>query len=344
MTVTEQDVLDVLRQIETGEVTLTAQIDPQIQTKGDIPYKASNGWTIEVSNWSGEFSGIGKIILPDGTILDDEFLDKHMPNVQLYFPEKEVEWRCYGMKPIIVGYIYRPIDKIGLFENCQDGQIISTAERKPPYIIVNDSLETTLAANWPGKLLLAQVLDPLEPQDHSGPYTRCFSVKLVWEMKTERLFGEHGSKIETVIHYASRLEASHVLRLAKSRSGGGRAITSEGWHRWMAEREVFDRDPDRDMGGVVNLGNRSKKSPIGDGLSLIHRKVWESALREIGDAAFEEDEEEKWLIPPWSDAVGALMEAAWGLGAPHLFSAAEIETLLKGWSQREPMGALNGDK
>lgn len=243
-----------------------------------------------------------------------------------------------GMKRNIMGYIYRPIDKIGLFEIAQAGQIITKAERDPPFIVVDHSLQDTLAANWPGRLFRAEVLDVLDPQDHRGNYTRCFSVKILEELETDCLFGEFGSNIEIILQYASTLETPQALRLADCRSEGGKAITSDGWHRWMAERDVFDRDPNRDMGGVVNIGNRSKKSPIGDGLSLIHRKVWESAEREIGEAGFEEDEEERWMLPPWSDAAGALLEAAWALGAPHLFSEAEIETLLEGWTHRMPKG------
>lgn len=96
--ITEQEVLAFLVQIETGEVTLLPQIDPQAHIKSDSPYKASNGWVIEISNWSGQFSGISEIILPSGEVLDVDFLDTHMPEVDLYFPDPEVEWRAYGMR------------------------------------------------------------------------------------------------------------------------------------------------------------------------------------------------------------------------------------------------------
>ena len=75
----EDDVLGVLKQIETGCVTLVPDHDPQEHIKGDILYRASNGWTIEASNWSGEFAGIVEIGLADGSILDIDHLDRHMP-------------------------------------------------------------------------------------------------------------------------------------------------------------------------------------------------------------------------------------------------------------------------
>jgi hypothetical protein len=78
--ISEQEVLAFLAQIETGEVTLLPQLDPQVHIKSGIPYKASNDWIIEMSNWSGEFSGISETTLPSGEILDDDFLETHMQN------------------------------------------------------------------------------------------------------------------------------------------------------------------------------------------------------------------------------------------------------------------------
>ena len=96
--ISEQEVLAFLEQIETGEVTLVPQLDPQVHIKGDIPYKASNSWCIEISNWSGQFSGISEIILPSGEVLDVGFIDTHMPKVALYFPDPDIEWQVYRMK------------------------------------------------------------------------------------------------------------------------------------------------------------------------------------------------------------------------------------------------------
>lgn len=96
--ITEEEVLSVLHQIELGEVTLTPNVDPKIQFKGDVLFTASNGWKIEVSNWSGQFSGIVEIILPGGQVLDDDFLQKHLQSVCQYFPAPEIEWRAYRMR------------------------------------------------------------------------------------------------------------------------------------------------------------------------------------------------------------------------------------------------------
>jgi len=54
-----------------------------------------------------------------------------------------------------------------------------------------------------------------------------------------------------------------------------------------------------------------------------------------GDAAFNEDEDDIWLVSPWREAASAMMDAAWALGAPELFSEDEREKLLQAWKARE---------
>jgi hypothetical protein len=88
------------------------------------------------------------------------------------------------------------------------------------------------------------------------------------------------------------------------------------------------------MRGVVTAAN-NLKSPVGHGLSLVHRVVSDAAERIDGAAAFEEDEEERWLIGPWADAGSAMLETVWGLGAPELFDVSEQEILLQAWNRRE---------
>ena len=238
------------------------------------------------------------------------------------------------MKKTIIGYIYRPMDKLGLFQNCSVGQIISKADDNPPWIIVHHSLDDTLAANWPGRLWRAEALGALDPQDHTGNYTRCVSVKIIKEVETEILFGEFGTRIEEILKFASTLQLQTAQHLVNSRHEEAKSITSEGWHRWIKTNGSVDRNPNDDMSGVVAIGGNARKSPIGHGLSLVHRCVREAAKRDMGETAFEEDDEGIWLIQPWSDAAGVLMEAAWAFGAPDLFNQLEIETLLEGWNQR----------
>ncbi len=239
------------------------------------------------------------------------------------------------MKKTIIGYIYCPIDELGLFQNCSAGQVISKADDNPPWIIVDHSLGDVVVAKWPGRLWRAQVCGALEPQGHTGNYTRCVSVKIIKEVEIEILFGEFGSKIEKILRFASTLQLPTAERLAAQRHEDVKGIISKGWHRWMKKNGIADEAADENMDGILMVGNGAHTSPIGHGLALVHSGVWESAQREIGGEAFEVGEDDIWLKPPWSNAVSALMEAAWALGAPEFFSSAEIEILLESWNQRE---------
>ncbi|WP_321489115.1 hypothetical protein [uncultured Hyphomonas sp.] len=330
---TEDEVMAVLRQIETGDVTLVLEQDPQEQIKGDILYRASNGWTIEVSNWSGEFAGIVEIGLPDGSILDMDHFDRHMPGVAEYFPDEDVAWRAYRMKAVETGFIYLSEGKLGRFADAEEGTTESNPSSEPPWIIVDHSLRDVTVARWPGRLWLAQVLERLEPQGHRGNYTRCTSVKIVREMPTHYLFGPYGEQVEQVLRFAGGLDRGGAERLASHRHPDAAELTAQGWHRWQALVTGTENTPDRDMRGVVRAAN-NLKSPVGHGLSLAHGAVWDAAERIDGAAAFEEDEDERRLIGPWAAAGSAMLETVWGLGAPELFDVPEREKLLRAWQKR----------
>ncbi len=215
--------------------------------------------------------------------------------------------------------------------------MIANPDREPPWIVAAHTLDDVHVARWPGRLWCAEVLDPLDPQNHRGNYTTCVSVRIIEELKTEILFGKFGAKVEGVLKFAATLTLPMAERLAGARSEHTKKITSDGLHRWMAKIDAFDRDPDKDLSGVVAIGGGSLKSPIGCGLSRVHSGVWDAAKREVGEAAIEEGENDIWLTQPWSDAAGALVDAAWAFGAPELFDELEIETLLQGWNQRGPV-------
>ncbi len=334
MSVTERDVLDILNQIEQGDLTLFPDVNPQEQIKGDILYRASNGWKIEVSNWSGAFGGIVEITLPNGQILDLEYLDAAMPNVAQYFPTNAVAWQAYHMRTVETGYVYESEDKPGPFETAHIGEIVANPTPEPPWLVVSHTLQDVTVARWPGRLWLAQVIERLEPQNHRGHYTRSIAVKLLKEMKTAHLFGLHGKDIEEILRYAKNLTPDDAEHLSTYSSEQARQLQEKGWNSWMHQTQGAEPSQNGHMIGVVAAGNGRSRSPIGHGLSLIHTCVWEAAKSSVGDVAFEEDEEECWLISPWSEAVGELMNAAWALGAPDLFTPEERERLLHAWTHR----------
>lgn len=331
--VTEDTVLMVLSRIETGNITLTPDEDPQIKTKGDILYRASNGWTIEVSNWSGEFAGIVEIGLPDGSVLDADCLEDRMPAVSLYFPDYETAWRIFGMKPIDCGFIYQSDDKMERFAGAKDGDVISNPDDQPPWIVVSNSLQDVTVARWPGRLWLAQVLRKLEPQGHRGNYVRCISVRLIRELSPHHLFGQHGEAVSRVLDYARKLSLAQAEQLAAERHDEAEQLAGEGWHRWQETVKKTPSDRSDDMRRVLVAAN-NLRAPTDYALSVAHSCVWEAARNAVGNAAFEEDDDEAWMITPWSEAFCAIAEAIWALGSPELFSDEEIQTLTQAWRMR----------
>ena len=329
----EVEILSVLKRIETGALTVTPDQDPQEQIKGDILFRVSNGWKIEVCNWSGEFGGIVEIITPDGQILDTDYLERHMPRVDDYYPEPDIADNAWGMKPVETGFIYVSDVKPGRLKDAKANDVISNPNAGPPWIVLYPKLRDVLVAHWPGKLWLVHVLERLEPQDHRGNYTRCISVKLIREMDTHNLFGAHGRAVETILRYATGLTRVKAQHLSANRHAEAKALQSAGWHRWQ---EQVTRKPTtirEDMSGVVKAAN-NLTSPVGYGLSLAHGGVWDSAKAIDGDAAFEEDEDDVWMVEPWAGAGSVMMDAVWALGAPDLFEEAECEKLLQAWNAR----------
>lgn len=334
MVADEAAVLLILKQIETGELTVTPDQDPQEQIKGDILFRVSNGWTIEVSNWSGEFAGIVEVITSEGQVLDTNFLEHNMPRVDDYFPDPDVASRVWGMKPVETGFIYAADAEPRRLEGAKAGDVIANPDSGPPWMILYPTLNDVLVPQWPGKLWLARVLERLEPQDHRGTYVRCISVKLDRQMETHNLFGACGQAVETVLTYAANLTRAQAVHLSANRHTESKALQSAGWRRWQEQVTQKPTTMREDMSGVVRAAN-NLRSPVGYGLSLAHRGVWDAAQAIDSDAAFQEDEDDIWLVEPWAGAGSAMMDTVWALGAPELFDVEEREKLLQAWTARQ---------
>jgi hypothetical protein len=53
------------------------------------------------------------------------------------------------------GYVYVPDENGGVMVQAREGVRIAVESRRPPYIVVNDSIKSILVARWPGKLWYA---------------------------------------------------------------------------------------------------------------------------------------------------------------------------------------------
>lgn len=99
--ITQQEVLDFIQKIETGEITLSpVNCIPQEVYAGDVPYTASNGWNVTVFNDCGDWDYFDSI-QKGGQSLSYEYLVHFMPKIAHYRPSDEIAWTRYG----IPGYI-----------------------------------------------------------------------------------------------------------------------------------------------------------------------------------------------------------------------------------------------
>ena len=118
----ETDAFAFLRQIESGELTLTPINDPQYVYAGHVPYLASNGWKITVFNDANAWDYVDLIKTPDGKELE---YSEMSPELQSYDPGDDVAWQCYG----IPGYC--------VFRCTICGELLRKDPPLPPYICHN---------------------------------------------------------------------------------------------------------------------------------------------------------------------------------------------------------------
>lgn len=101
---TPRDVIDFLRAIHQGKITLTSRKSPQDVYAGNVFYTASNGWTIVVFNDCNEWDYLDSIRTNDGRVIDhDDMEGPRWERVRRYRNEltRDDQWRCYG----IPGYL-----------------------------------------------------------------------------------------------------------------------------------------------------------------------------------------------------------------------------------------------
>jgi len=121
--ISEAEMMDFLRAVEEGSVSLRPEFSPQDIYAGDVPYVASNGWQIKIFNDCNEWDYIEAVTAPDGRSLDFDTIDNDMPLIREYDPSDEVAWRRYG----IPGYcIFRCITCSAVLEEME--------LRRPPFL------------------------------------------------------------------------------------------------------------------------------------------------------------------------------------------------------------------
>jgi hypothetical protein len=91
---TEAGLLEFLKAIEHGDVTLNPDIDPNEVYAGVVPYAASNGWHIAIFNDCNVWDYI-EWVEAGGERVTYEHIIREMPEIQGYRPSRETAERAY---------------------------------------------------------------------------------------------------------------------------------------------------------------------------------------------------------------------------------------------------------
>lgn len=223
-------------------------------------------------------------------------------------------------------------DEDGPMAAAAPGRTVAGRDRGPPWIVVCAD-PSRVIPKWPGRLWLAEIADPATGADmarHGGRprrdagYTRAVAVTIISEAPMASLFGDHGEAVVALLSRAERLDAEQVGRLAAARVEGAGAANDRAWKNWAAANR-----PELDAGGR-DLADTLywEGSPINWGFLTLHDLISRRAELLVGEAAFEDDDESRWLVAPWSCAASAFLDAAMALGAPEIVAAADRPLLL----------------
>lgn len=248
----------------------------------------------------------------------------------------------------IRGFAYAANGDDGPMKTAKVGARVTIEGRRPPWIVVDHSLETVIVpSQWPGRLWHVEVVDPVTDADVDAAgggrlrpdagYTRAISVDVLDGIPVSRLFGEQGEAVCAVISRASALELEQVSLLGAARHPDADAAYSRAWDTWLEQRNPQSVHLGQNHSGILGIPVGRSYGPIGHGLSVLYAEVRTRARLLVGPSAFvtveEDGEEAEALEPAWALAADALLDAAMAFGAPGLVPAEDRRVLTAAWTR-----------
>jgi hypothetical protein len=246
------------------------------------------------------------------------------------------------MPSTVEGFVYVPDEDNGIMAKARAGARISLSDRRPPWIVVDHSIDSVLIARWPGRLWRVRIVDPVNDDDvraagagkllPSAGYKRAIAVDVVEEIQSSRLFGVQGEAVCVVIAQASQLDLAQAKSLAEARHPDAGKAYSDAWNTWLISVGGTSSHRGEDLTGTLGISAGGFRSPINCGFSVLHRTISIRAESLAGGSAFVIDEEgERYLEPTWSAASAALLEAAMAFGAPSLSREEDEHIMASAW-------------
>ncbi len=230
------------------------------------------------------------------------------------------------------GYVYVSNEDVGVMAHATAGAKISLHERRPPWIVVDHSINSIVVAMAREALRVA-ITDAvgIEQASTRTRYTRAFEVRVVEEISPSRLFGERGDAVCTVIAGAGLLELAQIHLLAQTRHPDAAEAYSRAWNDWLAAVGGTDAHRGENLHGTLAISGGGCRSPINCGLTVLYQTISDRAEKLVGSTAFILNEDgDKYFEPTWAAASLALLETAMAFGAP-LVSETDRQIMSAAW-------------
>ncbi|TFZ07869.1 hypothetical protein [Ramlibacter humi] len=233
------------------------------------------------------------------------------------------------------GFVYVADSERGAMSGAPPGTVAGSGSDSPPWIVVDHSPSSVIAAKWPGRLMEVEILLRAGQQPAAdAPYTRATKVRVLGEVPVGMIFGPNGEDVRALISRASRWTGKDFALLEGAPMEDAFAAYSEAWNRWLRDVEPGSHHIGDDHRHTLAAGCRGLRSPVNGAFAVLH-SVLVSRARELdGQAAFVVEGDELWFAPKWQLALDAMLVAAMALGAPQgLLSAEERESMLTAYEQ-----------
>jgi hypothetical protein len=225
----------------------------------------------------------------------------------------------------VTGFVFVADADDGPMRFAAAGRTIGNADGGPPWIVVDQAIESIVVAKWPGKLWRVSVLKAASEQPAAyAKYRRAVAVEVVGEEPVWRLFGAYGEAVCRIIERARTITLDDIARLENAVRDEAREAYSRAWNRFLGDAHDH----------TVTLAAGDFRSPVGAGFTVLHNVIVERARTLTNGAALTvDDDDDVVLANNWSAASDAFLHAAMAQGAPELMSPADTELLTAAWKR-----------
>lgn len=208
------------------------------------------------------------------------------------------------------------------------GLVLDRGTDEPPWFMVRHDLVAVSIPDWPLKLWKVEATRPIKPQGHSGNYIRCRAITVLDEVPAFKVFGEEDRGIVDIINFAAGLSKPQAAVLSGKRSPRASQLVNKGWREWLRLTGETTAQDDADFDDVLRLGGQNGGSPVGPGLTVVWKVVFDRAGQVDPAAAhMHGDDGAVFMAEPWNSACSALKDAVMSFGASHLFKPTEHREL-----------------